>query len=184
MLGFFRRKQAMSVEAWAQKCSKISTPDRIIAAAIAASIAKDPDDWVYNFSQDNKPFKHYFERRHAPRLENVKKAIVVQFEQLIILRITHCMSYNNYVNVPRMKGTTVTIAGKTFEIDTESAFLLWKAWHGVAKRLKSLKEAEERAITNMKKNEVAWDIVENLLGLRRTEAGALEPVKSVEETAL
>lgn len=171
---FLSLRKALSVEDWSKRVSnRFGGPacaDEIIAAAIAQSIAKNFDDWIEKgcFKKRKSSYRNDVVGEIAT-LMNEKKGVTVRFGQRI-------WSYDEWRSKPRLKGTTVN----GIEISPDDALLIWNAYHKMKARVQAVKDAEQKALSSMKKNEAAWDLVEKLLGLKRNEHGALVPVNPVE----
>lgn len=173
MLKLFRRKPTL--EQWAQKNSKITTPDRIIAEAIIASLKRDYDDWKGNLSKKFHPFSHHQNNNYY--LQNDKKKIIVKFGSRIQYRFSKFWKYEDWVELPMLRGTTVN----DVPIDADSALRIFEGWKQAKIICERMQNATDKITADMRRNEMAWDLVEKLLGFRRTENGALEPVVKAEE---
>lgn len=163
-------------EQWAQRNAGITTPDRIIAAAIAQSIARDHTAWqaTGNFEHASRDYQY----DDTAKLHNSAKKVTVIFGQR---QWRSGEDYHRKYNTkPRLKGTTVD----GMEISPDDALIIWVAWEKIGRRLKAIAEAEAKALANMRRNEQAWDMVEKLLDMKRNEHGALVPVQTVEEECL
>jgi hypothetical protein len=175
-------KGVPTVEQWAQKASKLvpDTPDKIMAVAIAADIANRPDNW-----KQTGPWKTHYSRYASDGkvsgLENLSKNVTVTFGVRRFKAGALRESFTPYGRENQfridLKGTTVN----GLPVDAEAAKIIYDAWVKIGAKMRRVKESQAKALTTMKKNEAAWDMVEKLLGMKRNEFGALVPINTVSE---
>jgi hypothetical protein len=164
---------AMSIEDWAARNADMCQADEIIAASIAASLAKDINDWKATgcFEPEYENRRSWFSSHTLPRLANSSKDLRVEFETRI-----YRIHPEKLARVARLKGTRVN----GIEVSSAAAGVIYDAWQKVTKRVQAAEEAAAKAKADMAKQEAAWNLAEKLLGMKRNEHGALVPVQTVE----
>jgi hypothetical protein len=167
----------MTIEEWAVANSRHAEPDDIIAAAIAQSFAKNFHDWIgdnlagsvkeaYSVARYSIGGGPDFEGK-ALRLRNSKTAVNISLACNYTYKGSKEIKFFDglYVNSMRMSRRA------------ERVILI--AYARIKNQIDAIKVAEQQALESMKRGEVAWDLAERLLNMKRNEHGALVPVVEV-----
>ncbi len=150
---------------WAETHAKKTTPDEIIAAAIVESLAKDFKAWhfmgeFYQRYSSSKPKMTKLWREGDDPLE-----IVFLFRQTI--------SSDGYSTVYKYKVIGCEING--VRLNNIAFGLIYDAYQNISVKVRAAEAAAAKALKEQQENETKWNIAENLLGMKRTELGALVP---------
>jgi hypothetical protein len=152
------RPQPMTIERWADRCSRITTPDEILAAGFIESFSRIEEykDWRLIHSGGN-------------RLTNSKKNIELSYYR----NHNYDSNYNTYYTYSNFKINDVPI-------DDNLGERIIKSFEKVKAQHDAVKAKAKKAKAEMERNEKAWNLVESMLGMKRNEHGALVPVKTAE----
>lgn len=169
----FRRKPLDPIN---NPFAKATTPDDIIVAAIVQSIARDFDDWEYSpapLSRNSSWKEKWTEKCSSVNfyianrvLHHKEKDLTISYKsnnELYEDREYFDYVYVNNISVPTAIGRQI---GETYK--------------KIKKERDELKRKADAALAEMKRNEQAWNLAENLLGMKRNEFGALVPVQTAE----
>jgi hypothetical protein len=168
------------LDRWANKAASITTPDRLIAAAVIDSFAKDFGDWQGTglLKGQTKTCSHSRPNDQMTTLKNVKKNIIVQINGTW----RKGASRDGDRMSPFWYHFEAAKAGKVngITIDQQDAALIWEAWTTLKIEYDQAQEVAAAAKRAMEENEKKWNLVENLLDMKRNEYGALVPKQPVE----
>lgn len=164
----------MSIEDWSQANADLTTPDEIIAAAIAKSFASHWEDWSHLdcFTGDVKQAYKIKGRYDEEVSIRNNKAGVVVMRKIVGKRL------NDY------GGWGGKCYGDLFvndiKMDRRSEDIIVFAYHKIKTQVIAAEKAAQEAKAAMERNERAWNLAEKLLGMKRNEFGALVPVQTAE----
>lgn len=163
--------------------AKATTPDRLIAAHIIESFTLNFEDWdALNLDDQWRQF--YDAPKHT--LTNTKKGLSVGWEN----QKKSADNDNRSPWVYKLKAESAHVRniptkdnsapGKSVPLDAVSSRLIIESWDKVSVVKLKAKAVADKALAEMKANEAAWTMAENLLGMKRNKFGALVPVKTAE----
>jgi len=173
--------------------AKATTPDRLIAANIVQSFAKDFDNWsVENWS-----------RRFCPRVGVEYGNIGRMFNRKTGVYLVFAWKHDGKLSIEsaleKKRGEWVVLVDESakggeyrldydlFEtgmvLDKQSSTLIVTERIRIAAAHKAAKEAADRALAVMQANEAKWELAEKLLGMKRNAIGALVPVQQEDGNA-
>jgi hypothetical protein len=157
-----------SIESWAFRHKDRCKPDEIIAAAIVQSIAKDFGDWEFyaHSCYGSKPTDW-----DAPKYAIVDRRLVNKTKGLALYYLRDYSNGKYFRKNFYINGT---------QIADYCGDAIMNRYDEVEKRVTAVKQAEAKALADMKRNEDAWNLAESLLGMKRNEYGALVPVQTAE----
>jgi hypothetical protein len=163
------------VEKWAEKASKLATPDDLIAARIVQSFTKDLEtNWRLHTQTHSSTREDWYKRWTKPGtkanyficnrvLENGTIFIAYYSPDHAILMPCEPPLRHFFVN-------DVPIS------DTSGTFIV-TSFNKLKERIATAKDAAVKAKQKMEENEAKWDLVEKLFHMRRNEQGALIPIE-------
>jgi predicted transcriptional regulator len=151
--------------------AKLTTPDRLIAAAVIESLGTDFNKWkTENLEQGWTKRTEYGPTR---KLYNVGKSLRVEWKNK---RKQHGSS--SYYFDFKLDADKATVNG--VEIDAQSSRMIIDAYDRIYAVEKRASEVARKARMAMQANEDKWQLAEKLLGMKRNEFGALVPIKKVD----
>jgi hypothetical protein len=159
------------------------SPDRMIAGAVIQSFISNTIDWKIDTSEANNVSafdSKLFESSHpvwssnltsgAIKLVNAKDGITVKFNNWH----QHLRSSGKQAN--RVTGKNCYINGVRIS-DSDGIAILCN-WLTYASKLRAAEEAAAKAKAEMQANEAKWNLVEDLLKMKRTRSGRLIALSS------
>lgn len=191
----FKRRIA-TVEQWAERNSKLATPDELISASIVRQIAKDFDAWEMHAFDDKIRSGMSIELR--ARADEARTAWYNRWTKpgckanyYMINRVLEnkalgvCVAYRRVSSYSYEFGETLETKRDMFHINdvpisNKEGNIIINSHTEVQKARDKAKAAAEKALREMQENEQKWNLVERLAGLKRNEFGALVPIETVE----
>lgn len=150
-----------------------SNPDHIIVAHILQSFATEFDCW-----KEGHP-RYYDEWKDIPQVnKDLKPEYFPKVAREYYLRKDGLDVYVSLTMWHKYHDECAKIEVREFlvnkqPIETELALGLLYSWQEIRDKHRALKEQARKSLEAMKVNEKKWDIVENVLGLKRLEDGSL-----------
>lgn len=162
----------LTIEQWAERSSRLvpDGPDGIIAAAIVQSFAKDFDKWTSLYFNDPESAYSYGSGGKASLTFSDRK-------KTLTVKRTAQRKSNPYGPDQYRFNNEVFVNG--IPISPACGKIIVSAWDRISRTQAAAKAAAEEAKKNMSRNEQAWNLVEDLLGMTRNEHGALVPKETV-----
>lgn len=165
------------VEKWSMRHAGKASPDDIIAAAIIESFAKDFDDWKGSCPEGIAAKERVCNegdiRDSGATLVNRKKKITIATKW-----VKGRSREGDGLNPWHYSCSGMCV--NDVPLDAINARRIIQAHDRLKFRVEAAKEAARKAKADMERNEAAWNIAENLLGMKRNEHGALVPIQAVE----
>lgn len=164
------------IEKWSLDVSKLTTTDQMLIASIIRNMGNFPTDWKSN------DIKEVLETSSVPhytpsifRKKNVNgPEIRFTFGFRSKPRFSGSVFYNYWPDPTREP----CING--MPIDIKAAKFIFKKFKSLDATIKAAELAALTAKREMLENEKKWNLVEDLLDMKRNEHGALVPRKTVE----
>lgn len=156
--------------------AKATTPDDIIEAACINSIARDFDAWKKTLVKDG--------------YEAMRKMVTKTGQPMMMGGMEHHFIYSTYVLKNEDKNITLMWEEnaycdkrKDYKVNgiafpEKNGYAVICAWEKLRRERAQAKAKADAALAEMQRLESAWDLAENLLGLKRNEFGALVPVET------
>lgn len=171
-----------------------TTPDRMIAAAICQSFIDTPEDWqrIYGTGEIPKTLSsnHRCKEVSKPptnfrksssvtilQIKNEKKNLLLNWAVTEFETRTDSYKYFYYYQARPLE---LLSFDQAIPVDETSSKLILSTWVEIRKKLDKANEVAAKARAAMELNEKKWNLVENLLGMKRLPNGALVAVRNPE----
>lgn len=185
IIGFLRRSYLMvGLFGWPEEknalidnpLAKATTPDGIIEAACINSIARDFDAWTRTCVRDGY-------KEHSKMLTKTGREMMHHMDSRYI--------YSTYMLKNEEKNIVITWEGNSYsdkykdykvngvQFPDKNGYAIVSAYENLRMERVRAKAKADAALAEMKRLEGAWDLAENLLGLKRNEFGALVPKEEI-----
>jgi hypothetical protein len=162
------------IEQWASESSKITSPDRLIAAGVVRGFATHFDDWKVVKGGDYKSVTSWERPREVQTvLKNEKKSLSINFS----VRFRKGRSRDGDGNPPwhwHANGIGI-VKVNGISIDDEAGQFIYRSWCRVEEEVQKARLIAATAKADAEINEAKWALAEDLLGYRREANGALVP---------
>jgi hypothetical protein len=163
---------AETVEEWSERLAPTTSPDRLIAAAIVESFAKEGDKWTHH-SHLLVPQDWRWAGNHKSCVFKMghKSRKGLEVEITITVR-----SRDNDGASPWLP-ETFEVSVKGVPLSEEVSVWLVKEFRRLETAHQKALEAAAAAKAEMERNEKLWNIAENMLNMKRLPSGALVPIE-------
>jgi len=163
---------AETLEDWSHRNAKKTTPDELIVGAIIQSFATNFEDWTISGETTLRDewFEYYNRRPDRSVLVNEKKALSIQLDWQKrdgARKRNGTPYYFYYIDSARLNDK--------YELPNYLMRRIVSSYRAMAEKHAALKRTQRQAELEMQANEEKWDLAEKLLGMTRTQLGALVP---------
>ena len=156
----------LTIDEWATRNSKICSAEDLIVASIVNSIAKNFDGWV------NTTLKHDDVQKILNKYPNMKYAYINYELKRKDDGLMFHYRMNSYGDTFMKDNCFVD----GVEISGDGGAQIYNAWEKIKNERRRIERLAMEAKREMEKNEAKWNLAEKLLGMKRNEFGALEPI--------
>jgi hypothetical protein len=161
-----------------------TSPDAIIAAAIVESFAKDFDQWCEVHNHTKRPVR---EKAYMPphtRLQRTQRSFEVKN---LTKNLTLKGGWNEKIMEKNYRHYVYDIefgpliVNGNMPLDAQAGEYIIRHYFKAKDAHQQLQQAALQAKANMEANERKWNLVEELMGMKRNGMGQLVPVQEIKE---